>query len=87
MLTFGPLVGPPEAVSITVFWNGAPAGIVTRVLEPGVPAEGCPPFTCYRFHHTPSPALPQGLPTLAATNRDALLSEIVSRLTALHSHA
>lgn len=82
-LLFGPLCGPPErpccSVALPPPAPGAdpyPIGALTRLLDPGAPAEGVPPFTVYRFDsiNRPDPL------TIAARTRDAVLTRLAEHL-------
>jgi hypothetical protein len=82
-LAHGPITTGPSGPWCAIAWHGNPIGVLSRLQEPGIPAEGCPPFTVYRFEPTgPSQGLPgASLPTLAATTRDDLLHRLTEHLT------
>jgi hypothetical protein len=82
-LAHGPITAGPAGPWCAIAWHGAAIGTLTRLQEPGIPAEGCPPFTVYRFEPTgPSQGLPGGsLPPIASTQRDAVLTRLAEHLT------
>lgn len=82
-LAHGPITAGPTGPSCPIAWHGAAIGTLSRLQEPGIPAEGIHPCTIYRFDPTgPSQGLPgPSLPILAATNRDALLQRLTEHLT------
>lgn len=82
-ILFGPLCGPPERPCCSIALPPPAAGAapcqigwLTRLLDPGAPTEGVPPFTCYRFDsinrldHL----------TLISRHRDAVITRINDHL-------
>jgi hypothetical protein len=79
-LAHGPITAGPSGPSCTIAWNECPVGVLSRFQEPGIPAEGVPPFTVYRFDPT-GPSQGLSVPTLASTQRDAVLTRLTDHLT------